>query len=231
MSHLIDPGSVFVVIPACNEHSTIRTVAEEILPYQYQLVVVDDGSVPELLPALKGLPLTFLRHRVNLGQGAALRTGIEYALSAHADYIVTFDADGQHQAADIPRLLEQLQKKNADIVSGSRFLEGSEHNMSLARMILLQAARYLNFLVTGLMLSDAHNGLRAMTRHAAEHIQIREHRMAHATEILSIIRRQKLRHAEVPVRIRYTDYSRRKGQSIWSGFRIFFDLLLNKLFK
>jgi hypothetical protein len=103
--------------------------------------------------------------------------------------------------------------------------------MSTRRKLLLQSARYLNYLFSGLLLTDAHNGLRAMTRAAASKLHIRENGMAHATEILSEIKKRKLRYEEVPVTIHYTAYSQKKGQTIWSGFRIFFDLLLNKIFK
>lgn len=231
MSNPVDPGVVFVVVPAFNEHGMIRSVAEDLLAYQYRVVVVDDGSNPPLAPLLRNLPVYILRHKVNLGQGAALQTGIEFAQTNNASFIVTFDADGQHQAADIALLLEPLLEDKADIVTGSRFMEGSKHNMPGGRRLLVQAARYLNYLFTGLLMTDAHNGLRAMNRKAAAKMQLEENGMAHATELLSVIRKSGLRHLEKPVHIRYTSYSRAKGQSAWSSFRVFFDLLLNKIFK
>jgi polyprenyl-phospho-N-acetylgalactosaminyl synthase len=231
MSHPIDPRNVFVIIPAYNEHVVIRQVVEQLLVYNYSVVVIDDGSDQELRPLVNNLPVWTLRHRVNLGQGAALQTGIEFALEKQAQYIVTFDADGQHHANDIDSLLQELVDKKAGIVFGSRFLEGATHNMPSRRKTVLQLARYLNYLFTGLLLTDAHNGLRAMTRAAAASIHLRENRMAHATELLSQVRKQKLHYSEIPVHIHYSEYSRKKGQTIWSGFRIFFDLLLNKIFK
>jgi polyprenyl-phospho-N-acetylgalactosaminyl synthase len=231
MSNHINPREVFVVIPAYNENAIIQSVIKELLPFQYNIVVVDDGSVKSLFALLNKMPVYFIRHRVNLGQGAALQTGIDFALSKQANYIVTFDADGQHQASDIDKLLQVLINDKADIISGSRFLEGSSHNMPAKRKALLQIARYVNFIFTGLLLTDAHNGLRVMTREAANKIQIRENGMAHATEILHEIKKKRLRHKEVPVNIHYTDYSTKKGQTLVSSFRIFFDLLLNKIFK
>jgi polyprenyl-phospho-N-acetylgalactosaminyl synthase len=231
MLNHINPKDVFIVIPAYNENAIIQAVLEELLPYQYSIVVVDDGSVKSVLPLLKKMPVYFIRHKINLGQGAALQTGIDFALSKQAKYIVTFDADGQHQANDIDKILQLLVNDKADIVSGSRFLEGSSHNMPFMRKIFLQIARYINFIFTGLLLTDAHNGLRAMTRAAAQKIQITENGMAHATEILRQVKTKKLRHAEVPVHIKYSDYSKKKGQTLASSFRIFFDLLLNKIFK
>jgi glycosyltransferase involved in cell wall biosynthesis len=231
MSNHINPKDVFVVIPAYNENSIIQSVIQKLLPFNYNIVVVDDGSAQSLYPVLDKMPVYYIRHKVNLGQGAALQTGIDFVLSKKAKYIVTFDADGQHQPSDIDKLLLVLINDKADIVSGSRFLEGASHNMSAKRKFLLQMARYINFAFAGLLLTDAHNGLRAMTREAAQKIELQENGMAHATEILHQIKKKKLKHKEVPVTINYSDYSTKKGQTLMSSFRIFFDLLLNKLFK
>jgi polyprenyl-phospho-N-acetylgalactosaminyl synthase len=230
MSLPIDPTRIFVVIPAYNEAAMIRSVVDKLFSYNYSIAVVDDGSTPSLYPLLQDAPVHYLRHQVNLGQGAALQTGMEYALAQGAAYIVTFDADGQHEGADIQRFIQVLQEDKADIVLGSRFMDHAVHNMSARRKAMLQLARYCNYLFTGLLLTDAHNGLRALNRRAAEAIRIHENRMAHATEFLSQIKDKKLRYAELPVHVYYTSYSRAKGQSVWAGFRILFDLLLNKLF-
>lgn len=231
MSTLIDPKEVCIVIPAYNEHAMIRQVVNDLLLFNYKIIVVDDGSEETLYPVLKDLPIHYLRHEINLGQGAALQTGIEFALSKNAKYIVTYDADGQHQATDIERLLLPLINNETDITLGSRFLPGANHNMPAGRRILLQIGRRLNYLLTGLLLTDAHNGFRAMNRKATISIQITENRMAHATELLTQIKKKKLQYKEIPVSIHYTEYSKQKGQSVWASFRIFFDLLLNKIFK
>ena len=218
--------NIFVVIPAWNEHAAIRQVVQDLIPYHYRLVIVDDGSSPPLFNELKELPVYYLRHRINLGQGAAIRTGIGFALENAADYIVSFDADGQHLAGDIEQLIAALQ--DADMALGSRFLPGAGHNMTTGRKWLLRMARLVNFLFTGRLLSDAHNGLRAMTRSAAEKIRLTQNGMAHATEIISAARRAGLRITEVPVTIKYTEYSRNKGQTASDSFRILFDLFLSK---
>lgn len=230
MSLRTSPRDIYVVVPAYNEAATIRSVVDRLNSYEYSVVVVDDGSTPSLYPLLQDTPVHYLRHRVNLGQGAALQTGMDYALSKGATYIVTFDADGQHEAADIERFIGLLEEGNTDIVLGSRFMEEAVHNMSRRRKGVLQTARYVNYIFTGLLLSDAHNGVRALNRRAAESIRIHENRMAHATEILSQVKASKLRYAELPVHVYYTTYSQTKGQSAFGSFRILFDLLLTKLF-
>lgn len=230
MSHPDNQKEVFVIIPAYNEEKVIKDVLGELLPFQYSLVVVDDGSQVSLQEMLKPFPVYVVRHRINLGQGAALQTGIDFALLKKAAYMVTFDSDGQHQAADIQKLLAPLRSGEADITLGSRFISRPT-DIPAGRRILLQLARFVNYLFTGLLLTDAHNGLRAMTAKAAALIHIRQNGMAHATEIVSEIKKHRLRFKEIPVTVRYTDYSKKKGQTVWGSFRIFIDLLLIKIFK
>jgi len=226
----IDPKSVFVVVPVFNEHATIESVAEELVNKGYSVVMVDDGSSFPISEVLDYKNIHLLKHKVNLGQGAALQTGIEYALEKNAQFIVTFDADGQHHAEDIEKLIEALEDKKCDIVLGSRFL-CTDQSTPFIRKLVLQIGRYINLIFSGLLLTDAHNGLRAMRSDAAKKIRLQENRMAHASEILLQIKKHRLNYFEVAVRISYTDYSKEKGQTLWGGFRIVFDLLLNKIFR
>jgi len=177
------------------------------------------------------LPVYYIKHRVNLGQGAALQTGLNFAKMQVAQIVVTFDADGQHSAGDINRLIAPLLDHTADIVIGSRFLDIENESMPLVRKMILQSARFVNLLFSGILLSDAHNGLRAMNQKAINAIQISENRMAHASEILLEIKSHHLKCIEVPVNIRYTEASIKKGQSSIDSIRILFDLVLHKLFK
>lgn len=225
-------NTTWVIIPAFNESAVIGKVVEDLLSREYNIVVVDDGSKTNLINQLSGITgIHYIRHKVNLGQGAALQTGITYSLQKGATRIVTFDADGQHSPDDLPALLTPLQDGTCDITLGSRFLSAGGHNAGKFRTWTLHVGRWVNFFFTGLRLSDAHNGLRAMSRKAAEKIKLKENRMAHATEILFLIKKHHLKYREVPVTITYTLYSKRKGQSVFNSIRIFFDLVLHKLFE
>lgn len=225
-------NTIFVIIPVFNEKQVIRSVVEGVINAGYPVILIDDGSAEDIATEVKGLEgLHYLRHKVNLGQGAALQTGIDFAIKLGAEYLVTFDADGQHQPTDIAVMLAPLQQEQADIVLASRFLHKGYHNASWQRKCLLQFARWVNYFFTGLYLSDAHNGLRAMNNLAASSIRITENRMAHATEIIAQIKKKKLRYKEVAANVVYTDYSRKKGQSGLYSIKIFFDLVLQKLFK
>jgi len=173
-------------------------------------------------------PVWLLRHAVNLGQGAALQTGITFALAQGAEIVVTYDADGQHQASDIASLVQPILEDRADVVLGSRFL-GQTVDMPALRRIMLRMGVWFTRWTTGLALTDTHNGLRALHRRAAAALRIRQNRMAHASEILHQIRQQGWRYCEVPVTIRYTAATLAKGQSSWNALRIVGELLLGWL--
>lgn len=225
-----DNRSIFVIIPCYNEAKVVRQTVTGVLEKGYTVVVVDDCSRDGSKKQLSGLPIYYLRHRVNMGQGAALQTGIDFAKRKGAKYFVTFDADGQHDSNDIPGMVEFLKKENADIVFGSRFLPGAQTNVSRSRGFALNFGRYINFLVSGIMLSDSFNGLRLLSTTAAEKIRVRENRMIHPVEILLLTASKKLKYAEYPVKIHYSAYSKAKGLKNKDGIRILFDIILYKIF-
>ena len=228
----MEPSEVFVIIPALNENAVLRATVSGLVPYGYMIVVVDDGSATPAENCLAGLNAYYVRHATNLGQGAALQTGTEFALERDASVIVHFDADGQHDPALIERLLEPIVRGRADVVLGSRFLDPADLRLvPKIKRILLKLGAAISWAFTGVWLTDAHNGFRAFSRDAAEKINMRERGFAHATEILELLRRAKLSYVEVPATVRYTAYSLAKGQSIFNGFNIVIDLMLRKIFK
>ena len=182
---------VWIVVPAFNEAQAIASVLADLRRTGYQIVVVDDGSADATAELAMQAGATVVRHPVNLGQGAALQTGIRFSLLQGANFIVTFDADGQHRVDEIATLLSALVLHRADFALGSRFL-GQAANMPTSRHLLLQAAISFTRATTGLAITDAHNGLRAMTRRGAQTINLRQNRMAHASEILDQIAASRL---------------------------------------
>jgi polyprenyl-phospho-N-acetylgalactosaminyl synthase len=226
---MADNLPIWVVIAAYNEAKVIARVVGELARRGYNVVVVDDGSSDSTAERATAASVV-VRHPINLGQGAALQTGIDYAVQQGADVIVTFDADGQHRAADIERLVAALRETRADFALGSRFL-GRPIALPPARRLLLRAATLFTQLTTGLRLTDTHNGLRAMTRCGASVIRLRQNRMAHASEILAQIAASGLPYVEVPVRIEYTAYSLAKGQRLSDALAILFDLFARRLYR
>ncbi|MDD3920351.1 MAG: glycosyltransferase family 2 protein [Eubacteriales bacterium] len=222
--------NVYIIVPSYNEGAVLAGTVRALLPLGYEIVVVDDGSDEDPGVLLAGLPVHLLRHAINLGQGAALQTGMDYAKLCGAAAVIHFDADGQHDPADIGRFLAAL-ADGADVVLGSRFLPGAQRQrVPMAKRVLLQGARVINGLFTGMWLSDAHNGFRAMNRRALSAIELTENRMAHASEILSLIRKRRLHVQEIAVNIAYSDYSRQKGQKWYNSLNIIVELIMNKLF-
>lgn len=221
----------WIVIPCYNEGVVLRTTVEGLLPLGHSIVCVDDGSssAPSVRELLSGLPVTVLRHPFNMGQGAALQTGMDYAVRHGADCVVHFDGDGQHRANQIADFLAALDD-GADVALGSRFLRAEDLALVPAKKrLVLRVGRLVNGVFTGMWLSDAHNGFRALGPKALAAINLKENRMAHASEILTQIRKAKLWVREVATAVDYSEYSQAKGQSISNSFNILIDLMLEKI--
>ena len=224
----LDSTDTWVVIAAFNEAEMIGHVVRSVARCYPNIVVVDDGSSDATRQRALTAGATVLVHPINLGQGAALQTGVIYACSQGANWIVTFDADGQHAVEDIAVLQQRQREFGVDVVLGSRFL-GRTVGMSRSKELTLKAAIVFTRLTTGMRLTDAHNGLRLIRREAAMRIRLRQNRMAHASEILEQIRLHHLSYTEAPVTITYDEYSMRKGQKITNSFFILMELILGRL--
>lgn len=216
---------VFIVIPAYNEEAKIASVVKSLKRAGYHhILVVDDCSSDRTGSEARKAGAIVIRHEQNQGQGASLRTGIKEALRRKGDVIVTFDADGQHKAEEITRIVGPILKGEADVTLGSRFL-GAHPGMPWYKWVTLKGSILVERLLLGVKLSDVHNGFRAFSAKAARAITITQPRMAHASEIVYEIKRKKLRYVEVPVTIEYDEYAKRKGQSIFNAFRILKDIV------
>jgi glycosyltransferase involved in cell wall biosynthesis len=218
-------GDTLVIVPMYNEAQVITQVITTLRGTFTHVLCVDDGSRDDSAALAAAAGAHVLTHPVNLGQGAALQTGLTHGLRTTADYFVTFDADGQHSIEDTVAMLGIARAGDVDIVLGSRFL-GVRPDVPTVRRAVLRAGVLFTRLTTGLRLTDTHNGLRVMTRATARTLNLRLSGMAHASEILSAVARGGLRYREVPMTVLYTDYSRSKGQSSLNALNIVFDLAL-----
>ncbi len=218
---------VWIVIPAYNEEKNIEQVIKKLLEVSSNIVVVDDCSQDKTFEILKSLPVHSLEHIINRGQGAALQTGTDFALSQGAEIIIHFDADGQMQVKDIYKMVEPILNNQVDICLGSRFIDNKSKVPWTKKWFILKPALIFHCFFTGLKLSDAHCGFRALSKTAAQKIKITQDGMAHATEILDQIRINNLKHKEVSVEILYKEY----GQRFRGGFKILRDLFMAKIFK
>ncbi|BBZ57239.1 glycosyltransferase family 2 protein [Mycolicibacterium phocaicum] len=218
---------VWIVIPAYNEASVIADVVADVRAVFPNVVCVDDGGRDDTGDRAFAAGAHVVRHPVNLGQGAAIQTGVEYARSRPgAQFFATFDADGQHQVKDVVRMLDRLQTENLDIVIGTRFADQPPDRMPMLKRLLLPIVAKLSRSSRQLHLTDAHNGLRVFNRTVADGLNLTMNGMSHASEFVSLIVENHWRIAEQPVQILYTDYSMSKGQPLVNGVNIIVDGLL-----
>ncbi|MEK7625015.1 MAG: glycosyltransferase family 2 protein [Patescibacteria group bacterium] len=212
-----------VIIPAYNEEKIIGRVIRGLFEQGLKdIIVVDDGSADGTAAEAAATGVIVLRHEINRGQGAALETGDAKARLMQADMVVHFDGDDQFNPADIRRGIEVMNEKKVDVVLGSRFLDSRSHLPWPKRKIILPISRWVNFVFTGCLLTDAHNGFRILSKNALEKVRITHDRMAHNTEVIRQIRKLGLSYLEFPVEVRYHTY----GQGVVGGVAIVRDLLV-----
>ncbi len=220
----------FIVIPAYNEERKIGEVLKDLIFSGHNnIVIVDDGSKDNTSEIASKYNISVIRHPINRGQGAALKTGIDFALSEGADIIVTFDSDGQHCVEEIPSLTESIKNGEVDVVLGSRFIK--ENSTPFVRKMFLKGGAQIIRLLYGVKLTDSHNGLRALSREACQRMELKCDKMEHASEILEQINQKRLIYKEIPVTIKYTDYSLKHGQSTLNAFKILYKMMLNKFLR
>ncbi|MCL4378344.1 MAG: glycosyltransferase family 2 protein [Actinobacteria bacterium] len=220
----------YIVIPAYNEAEMISHVLRDLMDHGYcNIVVVDDGSSDKTSEIVKKHNVNLVKHPVNMGPGAAIKTGVDYALLKNADIIVTFDADGQHLAADINNLITPIINMEAEITLGNRFLNNGS-NVPLFKKIILKSGAFLMFLMYGIISSDTHNGLKAMSKYAASNIDIKSNGWEYCSEIIEEIKLKKIKYKEIPVTVKYSNYSIKKGQKIYNSFYIVSKMFLKWIF-
>lgn len=224
-----DHQDTWLIIPCYNEGTVIQDVIEAARETFPNVVAVNDGSADDSAERIHAAGAHLVNHPVNLGQGAALQTGVEYARQQPgAKYFVTFDADGQHQVKDVLTMVARLREEPLDIVVGTRFGRPRAENDQVPwiKRVVLKTVVALSPTTRKLGLTDAHNGLRVFNQTVAQEMNIRMNGMSHASELVSMIADKEWRVAEEPVDILYTEYSMSKGQSLINGVNILADGLL-----
>ena len=216
----------WLVVPLYNEATVIGQVIDDAKGTFANIVCVDDGSSDGSAAIARKHGARVIEHPFNLGQGAALQTGMEFVRrQTNARYIVTFDADGQHSVADAAAMVDRARAEDLAIIFGSRFLDDATQ-VGWSKKLVLKTAAAVTKQRTGLDLTDAHNGLRLLRRDALQQVVLRQDGMAHASEIVSQLACTGLPWAEMPVHIAYTDYSKAKGQSLLNSVNILVDLVM-----
>lgn len=221
------PLKLVIIIPCFNENERLSSLLSRI-SIEAEIIVVDDGSEKSQdywIP----YPVHFLRLDKNHGAGYATNVGIQYAKKMGAEIFVTIDADGQHDPIQIPEMITHLKNNRADIVLGNRFASSRLFGMTWFRRLMIRMAAAFETFITGIRTQDAHNGFRCFNRRAADVMNLKQKRMAHATEIKQIIAKNRLRYAEYPVSVTY--HINKKSQPLWESFKILFDLMTASLLR
>ncbi|WP_301925649.1 glycosyltransferase family 2 protein [Corynebacterium glaucum] len=225
-------SDTWLVIPCYNEGQVIFDVITEARKTFPNIVAVNDGSKDDSAEAIRASGAHLVDHPVNLGQGAAIQTGVEYARTQPgAQYFVTFDADGQHQVKDVKAMIDRLRTEPYDIIVGTRFAGQDNSQVPWIKRVVLRTVVFLSPRTRRLGLSDAHNGLRVFNKKVADEMDIRMSGMSHASEIVNMIDQKGWRVTEQPVDILYTEYSMSKGQSLINGVNILADGLVARRLK
>jgi glycosyltransferase involved in cell wall biosynthesis len=220
----ITSEGVWIIVPAFNEGAVIGEVITQLRSMFTRVVCVDDGSSDDTATIALSTGAHVVRHPVNLGQGAAIQTGVEYARrQPGALMFATFDADGQHRVTDVVAMVDRLARADVDIVIGTRFDGSTVSRMPAVKKLILRTAARLSPTSRRLGLTDAHNGLRVFNRRVADNLALTMNGMSHAGEFIALIDENRWRVAEVPVEILYTGYSMSKGQPLLNGVNIVFD--------
>jgi glycosyltransferase involved in cell wall biosynthesis len=222
-------ADVWVLVPVYNESTVIGRTVSDLLAEFAHVVCVDDGSCDGSAEIASAAGATVLRHVVNQGQGAALQTGFDYLLRhTSAEYVVTFDADGQHVVTDAVRMVERARETGVDVVLASRFT-GQTEAMPRVRRLVLRGGLWFTRVTARLDVTDTHNGLRVLSRTALTRIRLELPRMAYASELLGAIVPNDLSYVEEPVTVVYTEYSRSKGQRNSNSLNILYDLAARRI--
>lgn len=221
---------VVIVIPVYNEATVIGDVLTEIRDTgSYTVIVVDDGSGDDsFVQAFVHRALT-LRHRINRGKGAAMKTGIMAANLLEPDVVVTMDGDGQHDPADIAALIRPIIEEGSDVVLGSRTLNRDE--MPKIKVLANYFGNFFTWLLYGIWVSDSQSGFRAYSKYAALVIDTKADKYEYDSKVIREIKTNRLSFAEVPVQTRYTEYSQGKTQKqgFVNGLITLFRMIWNML--
>lgn len=207
-----------VIIPAFNEEENLGGVLEGLLAQELpaHILVVDDGSLDRTAAVAARYPVKVISHPYNLGYGAALQTGYKYAVEKEYEYVLQFDADGQHNPEDLHRIIAELRKGDADILMGSRYLEGSTTFRSgPMKKMAVQYFRWLIRILTGVRVSDPTTGLRGISKRVFHYYAVRDRFPADFPDadilIQMILRKYRIREVPAHMRIREAGVSMHAG--------------------
>ncbi len=221
--------NLVVVIPAFNEEKHIAETIKSLKPFASSIIVVDDGSQDNTSALSKEAGAVVIRHMINCGPGAATQTGLTYAKTLNPNFVATFDADGQHEAKDIPAMVEFLIQQKKDMVFGSRFLQ--KNHIPLLRRLANTFGNLITFLLSGIYLSDTQSGFKIFSQKALQHIKITANGFEFCSEIVREVATEGLSYCEFPIKVYYSEDTLAKGQNLATGMTTMFKLIVRSLMR
>ena len=224
---------VCVIMPAFNEASVIGDVILDVKkvfkssPYSTELVVINDASKDDTSIIAKKSGATVVDHILNCGAGGATATGLSYAQQNGFDIAVTMDADGQHLATDTLVGVNELIKRQIDLLIGSRLI--NSQGMSKTKVLGNKGLSFITYLLFGINSTDSQSGLRVYSRKALKQLRWKTSGYEFCSEMLWRAKQLKLKIGEYPIQAVYTDYSKTKGQNNWNAINILKSLVKRRL--
>lgn len=224
---------VAVVIPAYNEAQAISEVITNISkllnkqPFDYEIVVVDDGSADDTAKIAAQSGATVIQHILNSGSGGATATGLSYADRYNFDAAATIDADGQHSPKDLLKGVQLMLKGEADLLIGSRLI--NSEGMSKVKVLGNKGLSFITYLIFGVNSTDSQSGLRIFSRRSLRDLKWKTSGYEFCSEMLWRAKQQNLHIDEYPIDAIYTEYSKSKGQNNWNAFNIIKSLLRRRI--
>jgi len=222
MRHLVQ-DKTWVIIPAYNEQKYINRVLQKVLRVTQNVIVVDDGSQDQTFHQAQAVTKHTLRHPVNLGKGAALKTGCEFAFqNLNAAAVIFIDGDDQHDPTEITLFFEQL-NAGEQIVFGERAMA---HQMPLFKIMGNRMASFLLLIFFGMYIPDVPSGFKAMTRQAYEKLKWNAQDYSVEMEIAARVAKNRMHYAIIPIATIYHDLER--GMTVIDVIRMSLSILMWK---
>ena len=222
---------ILVLLPAFNEGAAVGEVIHgvpgEIDGNRVITLLVDDGSTDSTATVARHAGAIVVSHVTNLGVGAATRTGFEAAMRMGVDFVVTMDADGQHDPLDIPKLVHKAMTGDYDVVIGNRMLE--REGMPFSRVAANWLLNAITLIAYRGSVSDSQSGFKCLSRSALQTMELKADQYDICSEIVGEIFSKGLTYSSVPVKPLYTSYSQAKGQHYLNGVNIILQLLVRMM--
>lgn len=216
------------IIPAYNEEVALGSIILRTLQYVDEVIIVNDGSDDKTVDVARLAGAEIINHATNLGKGEALKSG--FSAIGDADVVVTIDADGQHNPDEIPSLIKPILEDGADLVNGSRYMNGPEENTPAYRRVGQQVLDNATNISAGIKVTDSQSGFRAFSPAACKVFRFYDTGFGIESEMLVDVAEAGLKIVEVPITVRY-DVDGSTKNPVTHGVGVLLKIIKDKVFR